>query len=57
MKTEGHSSGQAEQSAFITEALQLNAGERKKLKSKLSELVKVVGKEYVGQIQKELGIV
>lgn len=57
LKANGHSFGVSEQTAFVSEAQKLNAGEKKKLKSKLSELVKLVGKECVGQIQKELGIV
>ena len=47
---------QSEQLAFISEAQKLNAGEIKKLKSKLSELAKVAGKEIIDQLRKELGI-
>lgn len=56
LKAEGHSFGKEEQTAFIREAQKLNAGEMKKLKSKLSDLAKVAGKECVEQLQKELGI-
>lgn len=56
LKTEGHSFGQSELSVFIAEAKNLNAGEKKRLKSKLSDLAKVADKECVEQIQKELGI-
>ena len=56
LKTEGHSFGQTEQAAFIAETQNLNAGEKKKLKSKLSELEKIAGIESVELIRKELGI-
>ena len=56
LKAEGHSFGQEEQTAFIAEAKNLSAGEIRKLKSKLSDLAKVAGKECVEQLQKELGI-
>jgi hypothetical protein len=56
LKSDGHTFAQSEQSAFISEAQKLNASELKKLKSKLSELEKVAGKEIIDQLRKELGI-
>ena len=56
LKVEGHSYGSSEQATFINEAQQLNAGEKKRLKSKLSDLEKIVGKENVERIRTELGI-
>ena len=56
LKAEGHTFDQSELTAFISEAQKLNAGEIKKLKSKLSELEKVAGKEIIDQLRKELGI-
>lgn len=56
LKVDGHTFDQSEQNAFISEAQKLNAGEKKKLKSKLSELEKVAGKEIIDQLRKELGI-
>lgn len=56
LKTNGHSFDASEQAAFVREAQDLNAGEKKKLKSKLSDLEKVAGKESVDQLRKELGI-
>ena len=56
LKVEGHTMGQPECEAFIAESRKLAPKELKKLKSKLSELAKVTGKECVEQIQKELGI-
>ena len=56
LKTDGHSFGQSEQIAFIAEAKNLNTGEIKKLKSKLSDLAKAAGKECVEFIRKELEI-
>ncbi len=56
LKVEGHSYGASEQAAFINEAQQLNAGEKKRLKSKLSDLEKIVGKENTERIRTELGI-
>ena len=53
LKAEGHSFGMSEQTAFISEAQKLNAAELKKLKSKLSDLQKVVGKEIIYQLFKE----
>ena len=57
LKADGHAFDQSEQIAFISEAQKLNAGETKKLKSKLSELEKVAGKEIIDQLRKEIGIV
>lgn len=56
LKADGHTFSKSEQTAFISEAQKLNAGEMKKLKSKLSELEKVAGKEIIDQLRKELGI-
>jgi hypothetical protein len=56
LKADGHAFDQSEQTAFVSEAQKLNAGEMKKLKSKLSELEKVAGKEIIDQLRKELGI-
>ena len=56
LKADGHVFDQSEQTAFISEAQKLNAGEKKKLRSKLSELEKVAGKEIIDQLFKELGI-
>ena len=56
LKADGHTFSKSEQTAFISEAQKLNAGEMKKLKSKLSELEKVAGKEIIEQLRKELGI-
>ena len=57
LKTEGHSFDKVEHDAFLAEATILTPQEKKKLKSKLSELVKVVGKDVCEKIEKELGIV
>jgi tetratricopeptide (TPR) repeat protein len=57
LKADGHAFDQSGQFAFISEAQKLNAGEMKKLKSKLSELEKVAGKEIIDQLRKEIGIV
>jgi len=56
LKADGHTFSKSEQIAFISEAQKLNASEKKKLKSKLSELEKVAGKEIIDQLRKELGI-
>lgn len=56
LKADGHTFSKSEQFAFISEAQKLNAGEKKKLKSKLSELEKVASKEIIDQLRKELGI-
>lgn len=56
LKVEGHTFDQSEQTAFISEAQKLNAGEMKKLKGKLSELEKIADKESVEIIRKELGL-
>ena len=56
LKADGHTFSKSEQTVFISEAQKLNAGEMKKLKSKLSELEKVAGKEIIDQLRKELGI-
>lgn len=56
LKAEGHTFDKLEQTAFITEAQKLNAGEKKKLKSKFSDLAKVIGKDVCDGLAKELGI-
>ena len=56
LKAEGHTFDKLEQTAFINEAQKLNAGEKKKLKSKLSELEKIAGKEMTEQLRIELRI-
>ena len=56
LKADGHTFSKSEQTAFISEAQKLNAGEMKKLKSKLSELERVADKESVEKIRKELGL-
>lgn len=56
LKAEGHSFGQEEQTAFIAEAQKLNASEKKKLKSKFSDLAKVIGQDVCEGLAKELGI-
>lgn len=55
LKAEDHSFGKSEQTAFINEAQKLNASEKKKLKSKFSELAKVIGKDVCEGLAKELG--
>lgn len=57
LKADRHVFDQSEQFAFISEAQKLNASEIKKLKSKLSELEKVVGKENTEHLREKLGIV
>lgn len=56
LKVEGHSLGQSECEAFITEAQQLVPKELKNLKSKISALTKIVGKELTDKLCKELGV-
>ena len=57
LKVEGHTFDQPEQTAFINEAKKLNAGEKKKLKSKFSDLINVIGKDVSEGLAKELGII
>ena len=57
LKVDGHTFDQSEQNAFISEAQKLNAGEKKKLKSKLSDLAKVIGKDVCEGLIKEIGII
>ena len=57
LKVDGHTFDQSEQNAFISEAQKLNAGEKKKLKSKLSDLAKVIGKDVCEGLTKEIGII
>ena len=56
LKADGHSFGMSEQAAFVIEAKKLNSVEKKKLKSKLSDLEKITGKEGVDQLRNELGL-
>lgn len=57
LKVEGHSFGQAEQIAFVSEAQNLKAGEKKRLKNKLSELTKIIDSDICEMLAKELRIV
>ena len=57
LKPEGNSFGEAEQQAFLAEAAMLTSQEKKKLKSTLPDLAKVVGKDVCERIAIELGIV
>lgn len=56
LKVDGHTFSKSEQIAFISEAQKLNASEKKKLKSKFSDLAKVIGKDVSEGLAKELGI-
>ena len=56
LKTEDHTFGQTERDAFLAEARQLSSKEMKNLRSKLSDLAKVTGKEVCDGLAKELGI-
>ena len=57
LKTDGHTFNQSEHNAFISEAQILNTGEKKKLKSRLSDLAKVIGKDVCEGLAEELGII
>jgi hypothetical protein len=54
LKTEEHTFGQSEHDAFIAEARQLPIKEQKNLKSKLSALAKIVGKDVTDELLSEL---
>ena len=54
LKVEGHAFEQSEQTAFINESQTLNGGEKKKLKSRLSDLAKIVGRDIIEKLAKEL---
>ena len=56
LKAEGHTFGQSEHDAFIAEARRLPAKELKNLKSKLSALAKMVGKDVTDHLCNELGL-
>ncbi len=56
LKTEEHTFGQSEHDAFIAGARQLPTKEQKNLKSKLSALSKIVGKDVTDQLCNELGL-
>ena len=54
LKTEEHTFGQSEHDAFIAEVCQLPIKEQKNLKSKLSALSKIVGKDVTDELLSEL---
>ena len=54
LKSDGHTFGETEQKAFVSEALNLSSKELKKLKSKLSELAKITGKDATDKLCEEL---
>ena len=54
LKTEEHTFGQSEHDAFIAEARQLPIKEQKNLKSKLSALAKIVGRDVTDELLSEL---
>ena len=54
LKTEEHTFGQSEHDAFIAEVCQLPIKEQKNLKSKLSALAKIVGKDVTDELLSEL---
>ena len=56
LKSDGHSFGETEQKAFVSEALNLSSKELKKLKSKLSDLAKMTGKEVTEKLCEDLKI-
>lgn len=56
LKCDGHTFGQTEQAAFLNEARQLSPKELKNLRSKLSALSKIVGKDVTDQLCNDLGI-
>ena len=56
LKTEDHTFGQAERDAFLEEARQLSTKEQKNLKSKLSTLAKITGKNVTDELYNELGL-
>lgn len=56
LKIDGHTFEQTEQNAFLNEARQLSPKELKNLRSKLSALSKIVGKDVTAQLCNELGL-
>lgn len=56
LKTGDHTFGQTERDAFLAEARQLSSKELKNLKSKLSALAKITGKEIADELCNELGL-
>ena len=56
LKTEEHTFGQSEHNAFIAGARHLPIKEQKNLKSKLSALAKIVGKDVTDELCSELGL-
>lgn len=56
LKGDGHTFGQIEHDAFLNEARQLSSKELKNLRSKLSALTKILGKDVTDQLCKELEI-
>lgn len=54
LRAEGHQFGAAEQEAFLNEVRQLPKGELKKLRSKLSDLAKLVGSELTNAIFEQI---
>lgn len=56
LKTGGHSFDQTEQLEFLAEARMLTPKEQKNLRSKLSALTKIVGKELTEKLCEELNI-
>jgi hypothetical protein len=56
LKTEEHTFGQSEYNAFIAGARHLPTKEQKNLKSKLSALAKIVGKDVTDELCSELGL-
>ena len=56
LKTGNHAFGKTERDAFLAEARQLSSKELKNLKSKLSALAKITGKEVADELCNELGL-
>ena len=56
LKTEGRTFGQAERDAFLAGARQLPSKELKNLKSKLTALANITGKEVADELCNELGL-
>jgi hypothetical protein len=56
LKTGNHAFGKTERDAFLAEARQLSSKELKNLKSKLSALAKITGKEVADELCNDLGL-
>jgi hypothetical protein len=56
LKTEDRVFGQPEREAFLAVARQLSSKEQKNLKSKLSALSKIAGKDVTDELCSELGL-